>query len=77
MDNITRTALIHKSISVIQAEMELLKKIGVHLYDQENEEWAVERLYYSEKLDEFMLEFVEIKKETELEYISGWSNRGA
>jgi hypothetical protein len=77
MDNITRTALIQKSIHAIQAEIELLKKMGVHLYDQDNEQYAVDHLYYSAKKDEFLLEFKEIKTETEPEYISGWSNRGA
>jgi hypothetical protein len=76
MDNITRTALIEKSIQSIQAEIELLKKIGVGIFDSDNPDYAVESLTYSKKHDEFVLKFEEVQKYKEPAAISGWSNRG-
>jgi hypothetical protein len=64
---ISKVALINKSIEAIKAEIELLGKLGVKLFDSENEDWAVSDLVFNEDKDEFFLKFEEVKKNKEYE----------
>jgi hypothetical protein len=77
IEGVTKAVLINKSIESIKAEIELLGKLGVKLFDSENEDWAVSDLVFNEEKDEFFLKFEEVAKEVERETISCWTNKGA